>query len=190
MSDTPARRGPGRPPLGPLADGETPVLVSSDVRELQGNLSIDGGDFAVHVPAEDLRGLLVPFNARARHVLVSLLRGYSRAQAATLVGIDSDTLAAWAKRHPEFGAAVRRAESWGFSRVFEGELYRRALAGPEDRGSMQALLAVAKARDSAYREKAQLHMDVVHRAQGAIGAAFGGWREGEAAEDENHAARD
>ncbi len=175
----------GPKPLGPLADAETPILVTADVKDLAKNLSLDGGDFAVIVPTEEILGLLRPFNARARHVLVSLLRGYSRKMAATNVGIDSETLANWGKRVPEFAQAMTRAESWGFSKVFERELYSRALAGPEDRASGRLLEVVLKSRDAAYRDKSQVHMEVLHRAQEAVAGAFGGWEH----EDENNAAR-
>lgn len=172
----PAPRGHRGPkPLGPLADSDTPVLVQSDVIQLAKDLMLDGGDFAVITPAVEIVGLLRPFNARARHVLVSLLRGYSRKMAATNVGLDSETVANWGKRVPEFAEAMRKAQDWGFARTFERELYSRALAGPADRGSMRALELVVKARDSAYREKAQIQMDVIHRAQEAMTGAFGGW---------------
>lgn len=176
----------GRPPLGPLADNETPVLISSEITTLAKNLSLDAGDFTVLTNAEEIRGLLGPFNARARHVLVSLLRGYSKRMAATMVGVDVDTLTRWGKSVPEFAQAMSKASDWGFSRTFERELYSRALAGPDDKGSMRALELVTKSRAAEYREKAQVQMEVIHRAQEAMSGAFGGWKP---SEDENNGER-
>lgn len=165
----------GRPELGPMLDASTPELAAPQIAELRQNLRLDGGDFQVTLDVEALRGLLLPFNGRARHVLVSLLRGYSQRMAAASAGIDPETLRRWGLRHPEFAAAVKQAEGLGFSRVFERELYSRAMAGPEDRGSMRALELVTKARAAEYREKTQVQMEVVHRAQEAMTGAFGGW---------------
>jgi hypothetical protein len=164
----------GRRALGPMEDSETPMLLTRDVEQLKSNLNINGGDFAVTVPIEELVGLLQPFNTRARHVLVSLLRGYSRDMAATAIGMTHEGLRGWGKRHPEFAEAMTKASQMGFSKVFEGELYRRALAGPDDRGSMRALELVAKSRSSAYRDKSQHQVDVIHHAQAATEQAFGG----------------
>lgn len=158
-----------------MNDAATPPLLSQDIRELQNNLTIDGGGFQVTVDPEFLSGLLRPFNGRARHILVSLLRGYSQRMAASAAGIDPETLRRWGVRHPEFALAVKQSEQLGFSRVFERELYNRALAGPDDRGSMRALELVTKSRAPEYREKQQVHMEVVHRAQAAMTGAFGGW---------------
>lgn len=162
-----------------MDDSNTPPLLSKDIRELQNNLTIDGGDFVVKLDTEVLSGLLRPFNGRARHILVSLLRGYSQRMACAGAGIDPETLRRWGLKHPDFAAAVKQAESLGFSRVFERELYSRALAGSEDRGSMRALELVTKARAPEYRDKSQVQMEVVHRAQEATSGAFGGWDAGE-----------
>jgi hypothetical protein len=159
-------------PLGPLADSDTATLVRTDVAALARNLRLDGGDFTVLIPEGEIRGLLLPWNTRARQVLVSLLRGYSLRSAAATAGIDHDTVTRWGKKHTDFSQALTKAREWGFTRTFESELQRRALAGPDDRGSMQALLAVAKARAPEYREKSQLQLEVLHRAEAAEAAAF------------------
>lgn len=175
--DTPART--GRPELGPMLDASTPELAEPQIAELRQHLKLDGGDFAVTLDVEALRGLLLPFNGRARVVLVALLRGFSQRMAAASAGIDPETLRRWGVRHREFADAVKQAEGLGFSRVFERELYSRAMAGPEDRGSMRALELVTKARAAEYREKSQVQMEVVHRAQEATTGAFGGWEQGD-----------
>lgn len=131
-----------------------------------------GGDDIVP-SLEAMAGLIEPWGGRARRVLAALLRGHSRRQAALAAGVDNDTLRAWAVRVPAWGEAMRQAEEWGFGAVIEGELYRRALAGQEDRGSMRALELIVRARDPQYREKAALQIELVSRAHEAAGRAFG-----------------
>lgn len=158
-----------------MDDAQTPPLLIKDVKELRTNLALDGGDFRVELPEDVLRGLLEPFSTRARMVIVSLLRGYSQRMAAATAGIDDETVRVWGKRHPEFAQAVQKAASLGFSRTFERELHQRALAGPDDRGSMRALELVTKARAPEYREKQQIAMEVTHRAEIALGGMVQGW---------------
>lgn len=168
---------PGRTPLGPMGDALTSKLEASDVAQLQDALAIGDGDFRVTMATETLIGLLKPFNNRARAVLVALLRGYSKGMAATHAGIAEATLANWERAQPAFREATVSAYQAGFRRVFEPELYRRAMAGTEDRGSMRALELVTKARDSAYRDKAQMQLEVVHRAAESMGKLVAGWSE-------------
>lgn len=177
----------GRKALGPLIDPSTPPLTESDVEVLQTHLTVSGGDFNVTPPAEFLGGLLSPFNTRARAVLVALLRGYSRGMAAAAGGVGETTVEGWEKRHPEFREAMVQCLNLGFRRVFEPELYRRALAGPEDRGSMRALELVTKARDSAYRDKSQVQHELIQRAVEAEVGFTSGWQQG-AIEDAGGAA--
>ena len=166
----------GRPELGPLDDSRTPPLLRRDVAELQTNLAVGDGTFTVMPPSEQLWGLLAPFNTRARHIIVSLLRGYSHGMAATAAGVAENTMQRWMKAHPEFREAVGTASQMGFRRTFEPELYRRAMAGREDRGSMRALELVTKARDSAYRDKSQVQHEIITRAQESTAALTGGWQ--------------
>lgn len=171
----------GGPKTGPLAGDEaTDILVTADVHALAKNLTLDGGDFQVITPVEEIRGLLAPFSNRARHILVSLLRGYSIRMAAANVGLTDETVRLWGKKAPEFAQAVQRASNLGFSRTFERELHSRAMAGTDDRGSMRALEMVVKARAPEYREKQQVHMEVVHRAEQALGGMVQGWEQNEA----------
>lgn len=161
--------------LGPMLDAATPGVVVQDVEALQSALSVTIDNFRVTVPAEELRGRLEPFNTRARHLLVWLLKGYSRGMACVQAGIAEQTLENWEKRQPLFREATVWAYQTGFRRTFEPELYRRAMAGNDDRGSMRALELVTKARDSAYRDKSQLQMEIVHRAGESMAKAIGGW---------------
>lgn len=167
--------GPGRTPLGPLLEENASPLEIVAVEALQNALATTIDDFRVVIPASDLRGRLAPFNNRARILLVHLLRGWSRGMAAAQAGIAEQTLENWEKRQPTFREATVWASQTGFRRTFEPELYRRAMAGDADRGSMRALELVTKARDSAYRDKSQLQMEVVHRAGESLGRLVGGW---------------
>ncbi|HML98922.1 MAG TPA: hypothetical protein PKD75_10605 [Tepidiformaceae bacterium] len=166
----------GMKPLGPMADDVTPPLLPETIDQLAQHLTLNADGFSVvSLPAEEISGLLEPFNGRARGVLVAMLRGYSQRMAAATVGVTGDTVTDWGKRHPEFAQALRKAADWGFSRTFERELHQRALAGPEDRGSMRALELVAKSRAPEYREKQQIAMEVTHRAEIALGNMVQGW---------------
>ena len=174
----------GAPPLGPLADASTGPLVAAAIDQLAQHLAMNGDEFTVPMPAEEIAGLLEPFNGRARGVLVAMLRGYSQRMAAATVGVTGDTVSDWGKRHPEFAQALRKAADWGFSRTFERELHQRALAGPDDKGSMRALELVTKARAPEYREKQQIAMEVTHRAEMALGNMVQGWSEDAPADSE------
>ena len=181
----------GMPPLGPLADSVTPPLSPQVIDALANHLNVSAGDvtlpsedgeeagavvqFNIAPPAEEIAGLLEPFNGRGRGVLVAMLRGYSQRMAAATVGVTGDTVSNWGKRHPEFAEALRKAADWGFSRTFEKELHQRALAGPDDKGSMRALELVTKARAPEYREKQQIAMEVTHRAEIAMSGLVQGW---------------
>lgn len=167
-----------------MDDAQTPPLLIKDVRELRTNLTLDAGDFRVELPEDTIRGLLEPFSTRARMVIVSLLRGYSQRMAAATAGISDETVRLWGKAHPEFAQAVAKASNLGFSRTFERELHQRALAGPDDRGSMRALELVTKARAPEYREKQQIAMEVTHRAEQALGMMVQGWSDDAAADSQ------
>ncbi|MDX9738733.1 MAG: hypothetical protein RBT53_11370, partial [Azonexus sp.] len=119
-------------------------------------------------------GLLRPFNGRARAVLIALLRGHSRTMAATAAGIDVDTLRRWEQREPEFARATARAADFGFSSVYEAELYDRAL-DRSDKASGRLLELLLKSRSADYREKSQLQLEVVRRNEQAGSALLEGY---------------
>lgn len=123
---------------------------------------------------EEIGGLIGRFNGRARRVLFALLEGKSLAQASAIAVIGRDTLDNWRRNVQEFGYAVTLCHDLG-SALYEGELHSRALAGPDDRGSMRALELVVKARNPDYRDKAQVQMGVIHVFKQALSDA-GGWR--------------
>ena len=129
----------------------------------------------VTVPAEELTQLLSPFDGRRRAFLTGLLNGRSRSMAAAGAGITLRSIQLWEKADPAFREASITAEQIGFAGVIESELYRRALAGQEDRGSMRALELIVKSRDAAYREKSQVTLDVVQRAEEAGLRFVEGW---------------
>ena len=162
------KRGPK--PLGPrpLDPVGKPVDIPAPVVELQ-----DRG-LNVGIPAEQISGLLAPFNGRARTVIIKLLAGWSRGMAAAAAGVDSDTVRDWEKRDPEFAQATAKALNLGFAAVYESELYDRAL-DRSDRGSMRALELVVKARSPEYREKNQLQIEVLQRVEQAGSNLLAGW---------------
>lgn len=159
---------PGRVPEGPLpAYGE--ALPAIDRAFLKGILpeldaeTIDG-----------IGGLLDSFNGPARRVCLSLLQGASILQAAASAGKAKNTIDSWRQADVTFQRAVGLCLDLG-SALYEGELHSRALAGPDDRGSMRALELVVKARNPDYRDKAQVQMGVIHVFKQALSDA-GGWR--------------
>jgi hypothetical protein len=129
----------------------------------------------VSVPSEQVVELISPFDGRKRAFLVGLLNGRSRSMAAAGAGITLRTIQLWEKSDPGFRDASVSAEQIGFAGVIESELYRRALAGHSDRGSMRALELVVKSRDASYREKSQITLDVVQRAEEAGQRLVSGW---------------
>ncbi len=129
----------------------------------------------ISVPAETVMRLIAPFDGRRRAVLTALLNGSSKSMAAVSAGVTTRSVQLWEKADEGFQNAVALAERIGFACIIESELYRRALAGAEDRGSMRALEMVVKSRDAAYREKAQVTLDVVHRAEDNLHRLTAGW---------------
>jgi len=136
-----------------------------------------GDSWQVNVPAEAVARVLAPFLGRKRAFLVRLLNGWSKRAAATGAGVSVRTTQLWAKADGEFAESVAFCESVGFSTVIESELYRRALAGVADRGSMRALELVVKSRAPEYREKAQIQLDVIQQASEASARLVAGWQE-------------
>ena len=138
-------------------------------------------DLPAIVPGKDefKRGLLRTFADRAggngEAIALGLMAGMSVRRAALASGITAEALYAWMKSDPELRRAVLAAEAIGAAR-FEAELERRALAGADDRGSVRALELVVKARMPEYRDKTQVQMDVVHKAESAVLDIVGDWR--------------
>lgn len=147
--------------------GETlPALNQAEVARLLPELDEAG--------VAEMTGLIGSFGGRARRVCLRLLGGASLLQAAAAAGIGRTTLDDWRQRELAFQRCVSLCLDLG-SALYEGELHSRALAGPDDRGSMRALELVVKARNPDYRDKAQVQMGVVHVFKQALSDA-GGWR--------------
>ena len=123
---------------------------------------------AVSLSADRIRSLVDPFEGRQRVFLAALLSGQSRSLAAASAGVTPRTAQYWATKDRGFAKAANEAAQHGFATVIEPELYRRALAGTDDRSSMKALEMIVKQRDPSYREKSQEHMDPANRALEAI----------------------
>lgn len=162
----------GMPATGPLAN-ELTRPVEEEIPEQRIATLRPGA--AAPLPADQVWGLLRPFSGRARGILIGLLRGDSAAMAAAAQGTTAETVRVWSRKSPEFAAAVATAREWGFATVYEAELYRIAL-DTEHRGQIRALEMVVKSRDSAYRDKAQLQIEVIRAAGEAEQRMVGGWR--------------
>ena len=154
--------------MGPMPQyGESlPTLDRAEVAKLLPTVGADA--------VEDIAGLLDGFNGRARSICLLLLGGASILQAAAGAGLARGTLDNWRQADAAFQRAVGLCLDLG-SALYEGELHSRALAGPDDRGSMRALELVVKARNPDYRDKAQVQMGVIHVFKQALSDA-GGWR--------------
>ncbi|MFN0147332.1 MAG: hypothetical protein ACKVT1_12540 [Dehalococcoidia bacterium] len=120
---------------------------------LEVSYCLPGDAWQAEVPTEDVARILAPFEGRKRAFLVRLLNGRSKRAAAAGVGISVRATQLWAKADPDFAEAVAFCKEVGFATVIEDELYRRALAGSQDSGSMRALELVAKSRDPRYRDR-------------------------------------
>lgn len=120
--------------------------------------------WAVEIPAAELEALIAPFEGRKRAYLVALLNGKSKRMAAANVGVSDRQIRNWAQADPPFGQAASVLYDIGFSTVLESELYRRAMAGSDDRGSMRALELIIKSRDPEYREKSSIEFSVARAA--------------------------
>ena len=133
------------------------------------------GFVSLDLDVETVTGLLQPFSGRARKAIEGLLNGMTFGMAYVNAGYTNESFRLARMRDPEFAAAVEKAADMGFRRVYERELYDRAL-DRNDRASGRLLELILKARSADYREKAQLQMSVIHAAADAFGSA-GGWKQ-------------
>ena len=118
---------------------------------------------------DDPRSLVDAFEGRKRVFLTALLNGQSRTMAAASAGVTPRAAQYWASKDPAFAEAAEAAAQYGFSTVIEPELYRRALAGVDDKSSMRALEMIVKQRDPSYREKGQVRAKLVNGIPESIG---------------------
>ena len=167
------------PPSG--LNGRPPIATSLDDATLELELAlpvvnIKGPNSAkLNLDPQLVAGFIAPFGGRARVILVSLLNGCSKQMSAAAAGISTNTMRMMTRRDPAFAEAVETADSIGFGAVYESEIYDRAL-DRDDRASGRLLELVAKSRSSAYRDKVQGQLDVVHRFDRSIGAVTSGWK--------------
>ena len=153
-----------------------PALQESATIPAMSDKAIANRDAATQ-PAE--WGFLATLENRAgdagRRLGEALVHGRSLRLASVDAGVTYTAIRDWMRSDPELRSAVLAAEAVGAS-VFERELERRALAGADDRGSVRALELVVKARMPEYRDKTQVQMDVVHKAESAVLDIVGDWR--------------
>lgn len=112
---------------------------------------------APELSADEKVGLIRRLGARAgvpgQKIGLNLLRGFPRQLALVGSGISIVQLNRMCKADPEFAADILACEESGFASGPLYELYRRAMAGAEDRGSLRALEIIVKARMPEYGEK-------------------------------------
>ena len=129
--------------------------------------------------ADLLIGLLREVETRAgeggKRIAQALAAGQSRSMASLAGGISDKQLIMWCRADRELASLLDSCEQMGVSGVFESELYRRALGGEDDRGSIRALELVLKARRPEYRERSQVQMEIVTRAQESRAQIVSGW---------------
>lgn len=164
----------------PRLDAVSQSLSPSDEQTLT------AGGFDVAMDAGQVAGLLATCRSRAGEAYASialrLLLGYSRTMAVVGSGVPIRTMNDHCMRDQQLSAALSECENIGFSR-HEAELYRRAHAGAEDRGSGRMLEMILKARGPQYREKYQVEHQHILAAEQATGAALAGWRAAGALDD-------
>ena len=107
--------------------------------------------------ADEKMGLLRFVGARAglpwQKIGLNLSRGYPRQLAVVGSGWSVVQLTRACKADPDLDAALLAIEEAGFASGPLAELYRRAMAGSDDRGSLRALEIIVKARMPEYGEK-------------------------------------
>ncbi len=132
------------------------------------------------VGVEVMVGLVQRIEAHAgalgRLVAIQLLKGHAKYKACARAGTSENVFF----RHVAAGNAelldlLTQCERIGFSRTFEAELFSRALAGPEDRGSARLLEVALKQRDPSYRDKSDVSVTVVQQAREAAMIGAGGY---------------
>ena len=104
-------------------------------------------------------------------VAIRLAQGWSRSMAVLGSGISAPQLQRMCQKHPAAADILQQLEDAGFARRWEGELYSRAEAGKDDRGSLRALEMLLKARNPQYQEKSALNLHVMNAAERSIQGA-------------------
>lgn len=132
------------------------------------------------IPSGFITGLLSACEGRAgvagRLIGMALMRGLPRRMACLKAGISRSSMDSWAKSDRELAELWRVCEDIGLSQTLEAELYSRAMAGPEDRGSARLLEIALKARMPEYNEKRTAMLDVVEKAAEAQASIAAGWQ--------------
>ena len=167
---------PSRPyPPKPFGPPKIPCLaVNPAPLQIVPLLNLSQGRYTIAIEEPAIRGLVEPFADRARVVLLALLDGCTVRMAAARAGIALNTVDRWRKEHPEFAQAESTAKEWGFATTQEAELHHIAMDRTH-RGQVRALELVTKSRAPEYREKQQLEISVVQRAQQAVADLGSGW---------------
>lgn len=99
-----------------------------------------------------------------------------------MLGRTPQGLGLYLRNDAELLAIIEIAEGMGTAH-YETELYRRAMAGAADRGSVRALEIVLKARDPQYRDRLQVQHSAMLEGERAVSRLTSGW-----ADDDSEAA--
>lgn len=163
------------PADSPEAIDQLPVAVAQQVDITH----VVSPHLVVTVPGALIIGLLRDVQSRAGSEGVAIARALIGGQppymAALNGGISHTELQRRRKADPELSEAYSTAENIGIACTIEAELHRRAMAGPEDRGSMRALELALKSRRADYRDRQQVETTHIIRASEAADAYAGDW---------------
>ena len=125
-----------------------------------------------------ITGLLQTMQSRAgqkySRMAANLIGGFSFEGAAVLAGLSARNAETYRRKYPDIAELLAECEQLGFQ-LYETELMRRALAGSGDRNSARLLEIVLKARRAEYRDRQQVSIDVMHRAESHHSAIVAGW---------------
>lgn len=116
------------------------------------------------------------YPARIRAVLLRLAEGHSERVACAIGGISMWRWRELLRDYPGLSIDAAEMRELGLAHSIEYELVRRALSGEADRGSIQALLALARSRMPEMREEAMVRLDISSRAAAAVRAITSGWQ--------------
>lgn len=138
-------------------------------------------DMPPALSADEVRGLIEAVGARAgasaQRVGIRLAQGWPRSMAVIGSGLSQPQLRDLCRRDDRVSGLLQELEEAGFAMRWEGELYRRAMAGKDDRGSMRALEILLKQRDPSYHDKYSVEHHLRVEADKSMRLGGGGWQD-------------
>lgn len=122
--------------------------------------------------------------SQVQKVAIRLLQGWPRSMAVLGTGMSEPQLRDLCKRDSVIREILTNCEEAGFNSRIVTELYDRALAGKDDRGSLRALEIVAKSRGPQFNEKVAHTHHLAREAESSRMAQTSGWQNEDAGEFE------